>query len=230
MVKNGKRNTKSLRIASMNKKTYFYTFLTFASFILIICGFYLFFKSPYFLVLDTWVKANIVTYVIFLFLYKTVGVLFPPVPGGIVTLASIPFLGWFNAYLIDFLGSICGGVIAYYLAKKYGHPLLLKIFGEDVATKIENIKVRKNREIEAVFMYRLALGSTILEAVYYGAGFIKIGFINFLVGSILSHTLVGVPTFFLANNILNGENIILTIAVTLIGIVFVLFTKGRYFE
>lgn len=230
MVKNGKRNTKSLRIASMNKKTYFYTFLMLSSFILIICGFYLFFKSPYFLVVDSWVKANIVTYVIFLFLYKTVGVLFPPVPGGIVTLASIPFLGWFNAYLIDFFGSISGGIIAYYLAKKYGHPLLVKIFGDDIARKIESIKVKKNREIEAVFMYRLALGSTILEAVYYGAGFLKIGLFNFMIGSILSHTLVGVPTFFLANNILNSENIALTVAITIVGIVFVLFTKGRYFE
>lgn len=214
----------------MNKKTYFYTFLMLSSFILIICGFYLFFKSPYFLVVDSWVKANIVTYVIFLFLYKTVGVLFPPVPGGIVTLASIPFLGWFNAYLIDFFGSISGGIIAYYLAKKYGHPLLVKIFGDDIARKIESIKVKKNREIEAVFMYRLALGSTILEAVYYGAGFLKIGLFNFMIGSILSHTLVGVPTFFLANNILNSENIALTVAITIVGIVFVLFTKGRYFE
>ena len=214
----------------MRKKSYIYSGLLIGIFITTLVIFYWFFKSPYFLIVDTWVKANIVIYVIFLFLYKTIGVLFPPIPGGLITMASIPFLGWFNAYLIDFFGSICGGVIAYYLAKRYGHPLLLKIFGEDVARKIENIKVKKNREIEAVFMYRLALGSTILEAVYYGAGFLKIGFINFLIGSILSHTLVGVPTFFLANNILNGENIILTIAITLIGIVFVLFTKGRYFE
>jgi uncharacterized membrane protein YdjX (TVP38/TMEM64 family) len=145
-------------------------------------------------------------------------------------MASIPFLGWFNAYLIDLSGSMFGGVIAYILGKKYGHPLLLKILGSDLTNKIEKTKVKKNREIEAVFIYRLALGSTILEAVYYGAGFLKIGFKNFLIGSFLSHILIGVPSFFLANNILNGENIILTIILTVIGIFFVLFTKGRYFE
>lgn len=214
----------------MKTKTYLYSVVLVLIFLATIIAFYWFSKSPYFLRVDTWIKANVVTYVIFLFLYKTVGVLFPPIPGGLVTLASIPFLGWINAYLIDFFGSFCGGIIAYYLAKKYGHPFLLKIFGEDIARKIENIKVKKNREIEAVFTYRLALGSTILEAVYYGAGFLKIGFRNFLIGSIISHTLVGVPTFFLASNILNGENIILTVLITIVGIVFVVFTKGRYFE
>lgn len=214
----------------MKKQTYYYSILIVLIFIATIVVFYWFFKSPYFLIADSWVKQNIILYIFILFLYKTIGVLSPPIPGGLVTIASIPFLGWFNAYLIDFFGSICGGIIAYFLAKRYGHPLLLKIFGEEVVKKIENIKVKKNREIEAVFMYRLALGSTILEAVYYGAGFIKIGFVNFLVGSILSHTLVGVPTFFLANNILNGQNMFLTVLLTVIGIVFIFLTKGRYFE
>ncbi len=214
----------------MKRQTYYYTFLFVLIFVATLIVFYWFFRSPYFLVVDTWVKANTLTYIIFLFLYKSIGVLFPPIPGGLLTLASIPFLGWTTAYLVDLAGSICGGIVAYYLGKKYGHPLLIKIFGEDLTKKIENTKIKKNREIEAVFMYRLALGSTILEAVYYGAGFLKIGFINFLLGSILSHILVGVPSFFLANNVLNGENIILTILITIVGIVFVLFTKGRYFE
>jgi uncharacterized membrane protein YdjX (TVP38/TMEM64 family) len=168
--------------------------------------------------------------VFFLFLYKSVGVLFPPIPAGLVTMASIPFLGWFGAYSVDLAGSLAGGMIAYFLGKKYGHPLLLKILGSDLTRKIEKVKVNRNREIEAVFMYRIALGSTILEAVYYGAGFLKIGFGNFLVGSLLSHILVGVPSFYLANNILQGSNIALTIILTVIGIIFVLYTKGRYFE
>jgi len=214
----------------MKKRTYFYSSL----FILIFFGtlalFYWFFKSPYFIVVDAWVKTNIITYVFFLFLYKSVGVLFPPIPAGLVTMASIPFLGWFGAYSVDLAGSLAGGMIAYFLGKKYGHPLLLKILGSDLTRKIEKVKVNRNREIEAVFMYRIALGSTILEAVYYGAGFLKIGFGNFLVGSLLSHILVGVPSFYLANNILQGSNIALTIILTVIGIIFVLYTKGRYFE
>lgn len=214
----------------MNKKSYLYLSILVVSFALVLVGLYLFFKSSYFFVVDTWVKQNIILYVVSLFLYKAVGVLFPPIPGGIITLASIPFLGWFNAYLVDLFGSLVGGAVAYFLAKKYGRNILSKILGEDITKKVEKIQIKKDREIEGVFVYRLALGSTILEAVYYGAGLLKVGFKNFLIGSFLSHVVVGVPQFYLANNIFNGENIILTITITLIGVVFVLITKGRYFE
>lgn len=214
----------------MKKKTFWYSSLFVLIFIATIAIFYWFFKSPYFLVVDAWIKQNIFLYVVSLFIYKSIGVLFPPIPAGLVTMASIPFLGWFWAYSVDFLGSIAGGIIAYYLGKNYGHPLLLKILGEEITKKIEKIKIKKEREVEGVFVYRVALGSTILEAVYYGAGFLKIGFRNFLIGSILSHIVIGVPTFFLANNILNGQNIVLTILLTVVGVMFIIFTKGRYFE
>lgn len=214
----------------MQKKTFWYSSLFVLIFILTLVLFYWFFKSPYFLIVDNWVKQNTILYIFSLFFYKSIGVLFPPIPAGLVTMASIPFLGWTTAYLVDLTGSICGGIIAYYLGKKYGHPLLIKLLGEELTNKIENTKIKKNREIEAVFMYRLALGSTILEAVYYGAGFLKLGFKNFIIGSILSHIIVGFPSFYLANNILNGQNIALTIVLTITGVVFVLFTKGRYFE
>lgn len=214
----------------MSKKSYIYSSLFVGIFIVTLVIFYWFFKSPYFLIVDTWVKANTILYVIYLFIYKSIGVLFPPIPAGLVTMASIPFLGWFNAYLVDFFGSIFGGSIAYFLGKKYGHPLLIKILGNELTEKIEKIKIKKDKEIESVFVYRIALGSTILEAIYYGAGFLRVGFNNFVIGSTLSHIIVGVPSFYLASNILNGQNILLTVLLTVFGIIFVVYTKGRYFE
>lgn len=217
-------------MTNSKKKTFWYSSLIVIIFISTLVLFYWFFKSSYFLIFDSWVKKNIIFYVVSLFVCKSIGVLFPPIPAGLITMASIPFLGWFGAYVVDLMGSISGGMIAYALGKKYGHPLLLKIFGEEVTKKIEKIKIKKNREIEGIFVYRVALGSTILEAVYYGAGFLKVGFKNFLIGSILSHIVVGMPSFFLANNIFNGQNIVLTVVLTILGIIFVLFTKARYFE
>jgi uncharacterized membrane protein YdjX (TVP38/TMEM64 family) len=191
---------------------------------------YLFFKSSYFPIVDAWIKTNIVLYVIALFIYKSIGVLFPPIPAGVVTLASIPFLGWFGAYMVDMVGSIFGGIIAYWLGKKYGKKILEKLFDASTIEKIVKTKVKKGKEIEAVFMFRVLLGSTILEAVYYGAGFLKIPFGKFLIGATLSHILVGVPSFLLANNIFSGKNIILTIVLSVVALIFVLKTKGRYFE
>src|SRR3989344_3025781 len=132
----------------MKRQTYFYSFIFILIFAITLIFFFWFFKSPYFFVVDGWIRQNIILYVFSLFIYKSVGVLFPPIPAGLVTLASIPFLGWFGAYLVDLVGSIFGGMIAYFLGKKYGHPLMVKILGEEITSKIEKVKIKKDKEIE----------------------------------------------------------------------------------
>ena len=214
----------------MKKDTVRYSTVLIMIFIAFMALVYWFFKSPYFVVVDVWVKKNIVLYVSALFVYKAIGVLFPPIPAGLVTIASIPFLGWAGAYAIDLLGSITGGSVAFLLGKRYGRNILRKIFNDSIVEKIVKTKVKKGKEIEAVFMFRLLLGSTILEAVYYGAGFLRIPFGKFLIGASLSHIAVGVPSFILANNIFSGKNLVLTGALSVLALFFVLKTKGRYFE
>ena len=214
----------------MKKNTVWYSFVLAFVFIVFLVLVYWFIKSPYFSVVDAWVKTNIVLYVFVLFLYKSIGVLFPPIPAGTLTLASIPFLGWFGAYLVDLVGSISGGIVAYWLGKKYGRKVLKKIFNKSIIEKIVKTKIKKGKEIEAVFTFRVLLGSTILEAVYYGAGFLKIPFGKFLIGASLSHVAVGVPSFILANNIFSGKNLALTVILSVVALVFVIKTKGRYFE
>ena len=214
----------------MKKESFRYWFMLIFIFVAFMTLAYWFFNSPYFSIVDNWIKTNTVLYVFALFIYKSIGVLFPPIPAGVVTLVSIPFLGWFGAYLVDMAGSIFGGMIAYWLGKRYGRKILEKLFDSSTVEKIANTKVKIGKEIEAVFMFRVLLGSTILEAVYYGAGFLKIPFGKFLIGATLSHIVVGVPSFLLANNIFSGKNIILTIVLSITALIFVIKTKGRYFE
>lgn len=214
----------------MKKDSIWYSSILIFIFVASLILVYWFIKSPYFSVVDAWVKTNIVLYVIALFIYKSIGVLFPPIPAGTLTLASIPFLGWFGAYMVDMAGSIFGGMFAYWLGRKYGRRILKKIFNKSIVQKIVKTKIKKGKEIEAVFTFRVLLGSTILEAVYYGAGFLKVPFGKFLIGASLSHIAVGVPSFILANNIFSGKNLVLTVILSVVALVFVIKTKGRYFE
>ncbi len=214
----------------MAKKSYLYSLLFVGLFALTLVFTYWFMKSPQFVIADNWVKQNVLTYVVFLFIVKTLGILWPPIPAGLFTLLSIPFLGWFGAYMVDLTGSVVGGSVAYYLGRKYGIPFLKHIFDEKMITKIKDVKIKKGKEIEAVFVYRVLLGTVILEAVYYGAGLLKVEFGKFLVGAILSHIAVGVPMFILAQNIFGGNNIVVTIILVVGGAFFVYKTKDRYFE
>jgi len=102
----------------MKKDSIWYSSVLIFVFVASLALVYWFIKSPYFPVVDAWVKTNMVLYVFALFIYKFIGVLFPPIPAGTLTLASIPFLGWFGAYMVDMAGSIFGGMFAYLLKRK----------------------------------------------------------------------------------------------------------------
>lgn len=197
--------------------------------ILTIVLIYWFSNSVYFETFNSWIVKNILLYSIILYLIKVIGIIWPPLSGGIFTLASIPFLGWQLAFFLDFIGSLTGGSIAYYLGKKYGYVFLNKVFGTDIVEKIKRIKIKKGKEIEAIFMYK-ALFGIIIEAIYYGAGVLRVNFVKFSIGSILGHLIIGIPSFYLANNLFSGKDIISTVILTILAIIFVTKTKGRYFE
>ncbi|MDP2651021.1 MAG: VTT domain-containing protein [bacterium] len=188
-----------------------------------------FVNSPLLEPFIVWTRLNNTSFVVFLFLYKVSAIVYPPIPG-IATVASIPFLGWWVAYLIDFAGSMVGSAIAYWLARRYGYSFLSKIFDENTITKIRSIQIRPNREKESIFLLRATLGITIAEAICYGAGLLKVGFKNFLFASALAHLAVGIPIFYLANNLFNFKNVQLTVLLTLAGVFIIWKLKGRYFE
>ena len=214
----------------MKKSSYLYTALFILIFFLTLAFFYWLVRSPHFNVINGWIIQNRTLFIVSLFFYKTLGILWPPIPAGLFTLVAIPFIGWKTAYFVDLFGSISGGSIAYLVGRKFGYKILGKIFDSSIVEKIKRIKIKKGREIEAVFVYRLLLGSTILEAIYYGAGTLKVNYWKFLIGATLSHPVVGVPSFLLAENIFLGKNLVVIIILSIVALVFVYKTKGRYFE
>lgn len=230
MGKNGKGNTRRLREPQMKKNSPVFTILFIGLFVLTVIIFYWFLKSSYYLPFQVWISANKALYVSALFLIKSIGILWPPIPSGLLTMASIPFLGWQTAYLVDLSGSAVGGSVSYFLGKKYGLTFLKKIFDDKILDSIKNLKIKKGKEIEAVFVYRILLGTVIVEAIYYGGGLLKVNFPKFLVGAVLSHIVTGVPVFILAQNIFGGKNIVITTLLVVISGFFVYKTKGRYFE
>lgn len=200
-------------------------------FVVFVFTYYWFMNTPYFTDFKDLAQNNLVLFIVILFFFKTLSIIWPPLPGGLFTLGSIPFIGWESAYLVDLAGSALGSVITYYLGMKYGLAFLRRVLNEDVITKIQSIKVKKYRQTELIIMLRLFTGSIFLEAITYGAGLLKIRFTSFLVGSLISHIIVGVPVYFFAKEaILNPQNIVVS-TILLVGVIFTLYkVKGRYLE
>ena len=188
-----------------------------------------FIKSPYFEIFKIWAEKNFVLYVFILVTLKTIGLIWPPLPGGLLTAGSIPVLGWLPAYLSDLMGSIMGASAAYYIAQKWGYKFINKIFDEVTIEKIKKFKIKKHREIEAVFFSRI-FGGTIVEAICYAAGLLNINFKNYLTGTIASHVAIGLPFYFFTNNLFEGKNFIISFLIAIAFIPWLLIARKRYLE
>ncbi|MEK7164253.1 MAG: VTT domain-containing protein [Patescibacteria group bacterium] len=195
-----------------------------------ILAYYWFSKSIYFQIFFSWSRHNIGLFVIVLFLLKILGIVWPPLPGGVFTLAAIPFVGWFPAYLVDFIGSTAGSSIAFLIGKKYGYPFLQKLFDEDTISKIRHLRIKPHREIEAITTLRIFTGSLFLEAICYGAGLLNVRFTSFFIGSIISHLIVGIPSFYLIGGLFNLNNLIFGVLGFAIIIPIFVKLKGRFLE
>lgn len=199
-------------------------------FVIVIGSYAWFIQTPYFLTFKDWAEQNLVVFSLFLLVAKIIGIIIPPLPGGLLTLGSIPIIGWWQAYIIDITGLMIGSSIAYALGKRYGKKVMQYFFSDELIEKIEKTKIKKNRQIESLFILRVLSGSTITEIVCYAAGLLKISFKNFFIGTALAHLVVGLPMFYLANNILEMKNVWISLITFLVVIVFFSKLKARYLE
>ena len=206
------------------------TFLTLGLIVIIIISYMLFLKTEQFTMLQNWAQQNLVLFFIFLVVIKVIGIVFPPLPGGLLTLGAIPITGWFLAYLADLTGFLLGASGAYYIGKKYGYKILHKLFDQNVIDKINKVKIRKHRELESVFVLRVAFGGSLTEIICYAAGILGVGYVNFFAGSLLSHIVVGVPGYYFASNILEAKNILINLAIVAVAAPILWKLKGRYLE
>ena len=213
----------------MELKKYKHLFFIVIGLVITTTLYFAFIKSSYFVHFVEWSKEYFFIYFFLLVVIKSIGIIWPPIPGGILTLGSIPVIGWYYAYLADFIGSMIGSSIAFYLGKKYGFTFLEKLFDSKTLEKLKSQKVKKHKEFEAIFLMRI-LGGTLIEVVCYGAGLLKIRYSTFIVASAISHIVFGVPTYFVANNIFTFRNVLVNVLTLIVAILLLRKMKGRYFE
>lgn len=189
-----------------------------------------FIKTPYFAAFVSWSEDNFILYFTILLLSKVVGILYPPMPGNVLTIGSIPAIGWKVAYLADLLGSILGSSIAYVLGKKYGMKLVGHLFNTEVIERINKVKVVSKNEAELIVVLRLIFGATFVEFVNYAAPLLNIKFKSFMLGTILAHLLLGIPMYYFANNLFEGRNVFISLILAGLGIAIVVKFRKRYFN
>jgi len=213
----------------MQLKSYKHIVILFSFTLATVAAYLLFLRSPYFDQFSNWAQHNFVLFFVILVVIKIAGIVWPPINGGLLTLGSIPVIGWWQAYLADSVGSIIGSTYAYYIAKRWGLSFMRKIFDEETITQVQKVKIKQGKEFEAVFLARL-FGGSIVEVVCYGAGLLNVRFSRYLPASILSHAVIGVPFYLFAGDIIAGRNFIINGTFAVILVLLFMFARHRYVE
>ena len=209
-------------------KQYKFVVLIGVAFIATIIIYNVFAKTESFQSLLVWSSHNLIWFVLILTLIKIIGIVWPPLPGLVFTIGAIPIIGWLPAFSVDLVGSIIGSSFVFWLARRYGHKVILKIFGESGLKQTQRLKFNPHNELEALIIMRI-FGGPVSELVSYGAGITNISFRNFVMGTLFSNLLVMLPLFYLAGLAFSNGGLFFGIIPLFIGILILYTLRKRYF-
>ena len=190
----------------------------------------LFYSSEFFTNFLNESQNNLYIFLLVVLFLKFLAIVYPPLPGAVFTLSLIPLIGWPAAYLVDFLGATLGAGVSYTLAQKYGYRIINKVFPPEIAKRIKKTNIRKDKQIESMIVLRVLTGGTIIEAVNYAAPILNVRFDKFLIGTVISHPIFGIPVFFTAGTILTGGNILYGVPLLILLLLVLYKFRGRYLE
>lgn len=197
-----------------------------------IVGYFIMVRQPWWLDFISFVQQYLYLYVAVLVLIKFIGIIWPPLPGGVFIIASIPVIGWKWAFLAHFMGSLFSALLSYYLGRRYGARVISRVIGEESLELINGFKINPGRHSEFVFMALLMFGG-VAELIYYGSGVLKFPFKSYFIGIFLA-LLASAAVFPLYGNIFSGDNRWVSLgSLFAISLVIVLFRKKfekRYFS
>lgn len=208
---------------------YAFLLLLLAGFTVTIIAYYWFVGSAYYPAVIAWASQNVLVLDIILFVVKVVGIIWPPLPGIVLSLAAIPVLGWVHVFLVDSLGNLVGCIVTYWLARKWGLPFLGKVVDMEALRRFQRIQTIEKREVEGLVILRI-FGSTVAEVTSYGAGLMRVRFGNFLVAIILSNFIVGIPLFYFTDRLFRGDNYLLAFVPVLVVVLLFYVLRKRYFR
>jgi uncharacterized membrane protein YdjX (TVP38/TMEM64 family) len=117
-------------------------------------------------------------------LFRAIAIIIPPIPGGILSFALIPILGWFWSYLYAVIGVTIGATVAFFIARKFREPIVAR-FVPLKQLHLWEKKVSHKTEFVAFLVLRLTTGP-IMDFISYLAGLTKISFKKFLLITLIA--------------------------------------------
>ena len=123
---------------------------------------------------------------IFFLLLQAVQVVFPVIPGGASCLAGVLAFGPVWGFIYNYIGLTIGSIIAFFLARKFGFPLLRKLFADTVVDKY--LGYIQTKKFEWIFFLGILIPGAPDDILCYIAGISKMTLQRFII-----YVLIGKP-------------------------------------
>lgn len=160
-------------------------------------------------------------------LWRIIGIVIPPLPGGIVSFALIPVFGWKLSYLYSVIGIMLGACIAFWLARKYREKLVKRVVPLQQLHDWQN-KVSRNTEFAAFLAVRFATGP-VFDFMSYVAGLSKITFKKFFIVTLIT-LIPDAFYFYVGDTVYQSDPIAGIILIIIFIIVYYVLQKMRFFD
>ncbi len=135
------------------------------------------FKSPQKLV-DYIKTFGPAAFIVFIFI-QIIQVIFPIIPGGASCLAGVLAFGPLLGFVYNYIGLCLGSIVVFFLSRKYGLALILKLFKKETVEKY--IAYIKNKKFTKVFFWGIFLPGAPDDLLCYIAGISDISFKKFFI-------------------------------------------------
>lgn len=116
--------------------------------------------------------------------WRAISIVIAPLPGGILSFAFIPILGWFWAWLYGSVGVTVGATIAFCIARRFREPAVARF------VPLKNLhaweeKLSKKTEFFAFLGIRITT-APIMDFMSYIAGLSKISYKKFILATLIA--------------------------------------------
>lgn len=131
---------------------------------------------------------------IIIIFWRIIAIIIPPLPGGVLSFAFVPIIGWFGAYVYGEIGVVVGATLAFFIARKFREPVAAKFVPIQILYTWED-KLSKKQEFFAFLGLRIAAAS-VMDFISYGAGLSKISYRKFILATVIAELPIAIWYYF----------------------------------
>jgi len=149
---------------------------------------------------------------------RSLGVIFPPIPGIILDAVGIYFFGWKLGFVYAEIGVVGGAMVAFLIARRCREPVVRRFVTLQKLHAWEDT-VSERKKFWSLVGLRLITGPLLFDYVNYVAGLTKINPLKFLVTTIIGSLPVMIPIYYFGDKLLSHSIYLIITFITVVLII-----------